>query len=199
MQIEPRPPGYARLIIHELRLLSGATLRLMWTRSAAAPATTGFPPARRPTPGCRRRDNRSAGPSSSTAAISAPRSSAPPVFITSPGSTTPSRTTGSVSSRPRSPKGEWRASINGNAAARFAFAQDDIGLNETPTAGYNLLKAEVSYTRAFAKSDGGPREITLGLAGDNLLDERIRNHISFKKAEVLQPGLGVRLFTNLRF
>jgi iron complex outermembrane recepter protein len=90
---------------------------------------------------------------------------------------------------------EWHARF----ALLHAFAQDDIGLNETPTAGYNLLKAEVSYTRTFAKSDGGPREITFGLAGDNLLDERIRNHISFKKAEVLQPGLGVRLFTNLRF
>ncbi|MDB5634763.1 MAG: TonB-dependent receptor [Tardiphaga sp.] len=90
---------------------------------------------------------------------------------------------------------EWHARLG----LLHAFAQDDIGLNETPTAGYNLLKAEVSYTRTFAKSDGGPREITFGLAGDNLLDERIRNHISFKKAEVLQPGLGVRLFTNLRF
>jgi len=61
------------------------------------------------------------------------------------------------------------------------------------------LKAQVSYTHAFAKSDGGPREITFGVVGDNLLDERIRNHVSFKKAEVLQPGLGVRLFTNVRF
>lgn len=80
-----------------------------------------------------------------------------------------------------------------------AFAQTDIALNETPTAGYNLLKAEVSYTHRFDKVDGGMREITFGVIGDNLLDERIRNHISFKKAEVLQPGLGVRLFTSMRF
>ena len=39
----------------------------------------------------------------------------------------------------------------------------------------------------------------MGIVGDNLLNEDVRNHISFKKAEVLQPGLGVRLFTNLRF
>ncbi|WP_249225484.1 TonB-dependent receptor [Tardiphaga alba] len=80
-----------------------------------------------------------------------------------------------------------------------AFTQDDIALNETSTAGYNLLKAEVSYTHTFAKVDGGLRDLTIGVVGDNLLDERIRNHISFKKAEVLQPGLGVRLFTTLRF
>ena len=49
------------------------------------------------------------------------------------------------------------------------------------------------------ETDGGLREATFGIVGDNLLDERIRNHISFKKAEVLQPGLGVRLFTNVRF
>jgi iron complex outermembrane receptor protein len=62
-----------------------------------------------------------------------------------------------------------------------------------------LLRAELSYTHAFSRTDNGPREITVGLAGDNLLNEAIRNHISFKKNEVLQPGLGVRLFTNVRF
>ncbi|MDZ4368437.1 MAG: TonB-dependent receptor [Afipia sp.] len=80
-----------------------------------------------------------------------------------------------------------------------AFAQNDVSFNETPTDGYNLLRAEVSYTHTFNRTDSGPRDITIGLAGDNLLNERIRNHISFKKAEVLQPGLGVRVFTNVRF
>ena len=90
---------------------------------------------------------------------------------------------------------EWYARLG----LLHAFTQDDIAANETPTDGYNLLKAEVSYTHHFAKIDGGMRDITFGVVGDNLLDERIRNHISFKKAEVLQPGLGVRLFTTLRF
>jgi iron complex outermembrane receptor protein len=90
---------------------------------------------------------------------------------------------------------EWHARLG----LLHAFTQNDIAINETATAGYNLLKAELSYTHAFVKSDGGPREISFGVSGDNLLDERIRNHISFKKADVLQPGLGVRLFTNLRF
>lgn len=89
---------------------------------------------------------------------------------------------------------EWYAKLG----LLHAFAQNDIGNNETPTAGYNLLKAELSYTHV-APAESGLREITIGISGDNLLDERIRNHISFKKAEVLQPGLGVRLFTNVRF
>jgi iron complex outermembrane receptor protein len=90
---------------------------------------------------------------------------------------------------------EWYARVG----LLHAFAQNHVSLNETPTDGYNLLRAELSYTHAFSHTDTGPREITVGLSGDNLLNEAIRNHISFKKAEVLQPGLGVRLFTNVRF
>ncbi len=90
---------------------------------------------------------------------------------------------------------EWYARVG----LLHAFTQNDVSLHETPTDGYNLLKAEVSYTHTFNRTDSGPREITVGLAGDNLLNEQIRNHISFKKAEVLQPGLGVRLFTNVKF
>ncbi len=90
---------------------------------------------------------------------------------------------------------EWYARVG----VIHAFAQNDLSLNETATDGYNLLKADVSYTHVFTGTDAGPREITFGVAGDNLLNENIRNHISFKKPEVLQPGLGVRLFTNVRF
>jgi iron complex outermembrane receptor protein len=94
----------------------------------------------------------------------------------------------------------WRsASWQTRIGLLHAFTQNDVALNETSTAGYNLLKVELSHTHIFTKTDGGLREMTFGVVGDNLLDERIRNHISFKKAEVLQPGLGVRLFTSLRF
>ena len=43
--------------------------------------------------------------------------------------------------------GFWFARV----ALLHAFRQADIGANETPTAGYNLLKAEISYTRAKLK------------------------------------------------
>ena len=80
-----------------------------------------------------------------------------------------------------------------------AFAQNDIGGIETATPGYNRLKAELSYTAKLIKSDWGPQEIRLGIVGDNLLNEDIRNHVSYTKDEVLLPGLGVRLFANVKY
>lgn len=81
-----------------------------------------------------------------------------------------------------------------------AFAQNDIAvIGETPTAGYNLLKAEISYTTKLNSSWFGAREMTLGLVGNNLLNENIRNSVSYTKDEVLMPGIGVRAFANLKF
>ena len=74
-----------------------------------------------------------------------------------------------------------------------AFAQNDIDrVGETPTAGYNLLKAEISYKTRLDPSWFGAREMTVGLVGNNLLNENIRNSVSYTKDEVLMPGLGVR-------
>ena len=81
-----------------------------------------------------------------------------------------------------------------------AFAQNDIAaIGETPTAGYNLLKAEISYNTKLSSSWFGAREMTVGLVGNNLLNENIRNHVSYTKDEVLMPGIGVRAFANLKF
>ncbi len=81
-----------------------------------------------------------------------------------------------------------------------AFAQHDIAvIGETPTAGYNLLKAEISYTKKLNPAEFGFREATVGLVGNNLLNEAIRNHVSYTKDEVLMPGRGVRAFANLKF
>jgi iron complex outermembrane recepter protein len=81
-----------------------------------------------------------------------------------------------------------------------AFAQNDIAvIGETPTAGYNLLKAEVTYKTKLDPSWIGAREMTIGLVGNNLLNENIRNSVSYTKDEVLMPGIGVRAFANLKF
>jgi iron complex outermembrane recepter protein len=81
-----------------------------------------------------------------------------------------------------------------------AFAQTDIDpVAETPTPGYNLLKAEVSYKTKLDSSWFGAREMTVGLVGNNLLNEQIRNSVSYTKDEVLMPGLGLRAFANLKF
>ena len=61
------------------------------------------------------------------------------------------------------------------------------------------MKAELSYTRKLDKGVAGITDITVGLIGDNLLDEQIRNSASFKKDEILLPGRGVRGFVSARF
>jgi iron complex outermembrane receptor protein len=81
-----------------------------------------------------------------------------------------------------------------------AFAQNDVAvIAETPTAGYNLLKAEISYKTKLDPAYFGAREMTVGLVGNNLLNENIRNSVSYNKDEVLLPGIGVRAFANLKF
>src|SRR5205085_10861010 len=83
---------------------------------------------------------------------------------------------------------------------QHAFAHIDIApIAETPTPGYNLLKAEVSYKTKLDPSRFGAREMTVGLIGNNLLNENMRNSVSYNKDEVLLPGIGVRAFANLKF
>ena len=90
----------------------------------------------------------------------------------------------------------WLARIN----YLHAFAQNDIAVTgETPTAGYNLLKAEISYKTKLDSRWFGAREMMVGLVGNNLLNENIRNSVSYNKDEVLMPGIGVRAFANLKF
>jgi len=92
--------------------------------------------------------------------------------------------------------GNWLARVN----LLHAFAQNDIAPNETPTAGYNLLRAEISYTQKLKNArPGEPREFTVGVVGNNLLNEDIRNHASYTKDEVLMPGASVRAFANVKF
>jgi iron complex outermembrane receptor protein len=79
-----------------------------------------------------------------------------------------------------------------------AFRQTKTSGEETPTDGYNLLKAELSYTKRMRASDFGVREFTVGVVGNNLLDDDIRNSVSFKKDEVLMPGRSVRFFATVR-
>ena len=80
-----------------------------------------------------------------------------------------------------------------------AFAQTEVGNNETTTAGYNMLNAELSHTTLLPSVGALKPELTLGIKGENLLDDDVRNHASFKKDEVLQPGRTVRAFGVLKF
>ena len=90
----------------------------------------------------------------------------------------------------------WLARVN----LLHAFPQNDTAPNETPTAGYNLLRAEISYTHQVSSPrPGEPREFIIGVRGDNLLNEDIRNSVSYTKNEVLMPGASVRAFANVKW
>ncbi len=89
----------------------------------------------------------------------------------------------------------WFARVN----MLHAFDQNRIADNETATKGYTLLNAELSYTWKLATMGAITPEMTIGLKGENLLDDDVRNHVSFKKDEVLQPGRGIRLFGVMKF
>ncbi|HEY0441772.1 MAG TPA: TonB-dependent receptor, partial [Xanthobacteraceae bacterium] len=94
----------------------------------------------------------------------------------------------------------WRdANWLARVSLLHAFAHTQIADHETPTPGYNLLKAELSYTRKLPRTLYGAQELTVGVVGDNLLNADIRNSASFKKDEVLLPGRNVRFFASLRF
>lgn len=81
-----------------------------------------------------------------------------------------------------------------------AFAQNKTGDLETRTPGYDNLKAEISYTKRFPEAlPGRVNTLTVGLLGDNLLNDRIRNAASFKKDEILMPGAGARVFVKVGF
>jgi iron complex outermembrane receptor protein len=87
--------------------------------------------------------------------------------------------------------------------ALHAFDQNKVAgddAKDTPTDGYTLLNADLSYTFALEPESGriSPR-MTIGLRGENLLDEEVRNHVSFKKDEVLQPGRTIRLYGVVRY
>ncbi|MCA1363513.1 TonB-dependent receptor [Bradyrhizobium sp. IC3069] len=88
----------------------------------------------------------------------------------------------------------WIARVN----LLHAFAQHNLGAFETPTAGYNLLNAELSYTTTVP-TGSLPMEVSLGLKGENLLNDDIRFHQSYKKDEVLQPGRNIRVFSSVKF
>ena len=90
----------------------------------------------------------------------------------------------------------WLARVN----LLHAFAQTKIALaGETPTAGYNDLRAELSYRWKPERPGNGISEVRVGILGTNLLNEDIRNHASYSKDEVLLPGAGVRVFANVRY
>jgi iron complex outermembrane receptor protein len=75
-----------------------------------------------------------------------------------------------------------------------AFDQDEFAAFDTRTNGYDLVNAEIAYTTKLEKVGGLTREMTIGLRAENLLDDDIRNAVSYKKDQVLEPGRSIRVF-----
>ena len=83
-----------------------------------------------------------------------------------------------------------------------AFRQDVVSTidpKDTPTNGYTMLNAELAYTFRDGPDDRLAPTWTIGLKGENLLDDDVRNHVSVKKDEVLQPGRTIRFFGSVKF
>ncbi|UZF91946.1 TonB-dependent receptor [Bosea sp. NBC_00550] len=95
----------------------------------------------------------------------------------------------------------WRGGESWQARVTLlhAFSQKRTAPEETTTDGYNLLNAELSYRFKIKESPLGPVELTAGVNGTNLLNETIRNAVSFRKDEVVLPGRGVRAFLSAKF
>jgi len=82
-----------------------------------------------------------------------------------------------------------------HAGVLHAFDQNRIGINEIPTPGYTLVSAELSYLADLGRG----KAMTIGLKGENLADDVVLNHASFKRREdVLLPGASVRLFGSIK-
>ena len=85
------------------------------------------------------------------------------------------------------------------AGVLHAFDQDKIGENEIVTPGYTLVSAELSYSVALDAETGLGPSMTIGIKGENLANDEVLNHASFKRREdVLLPGANLRVFGSIK-
>lgn len=82
---------------------------------------------------------------------------------------------------------DWRA-FGGRVEVVDVASQDDVAAFETPTDGYTLFNARLTWTPRAEN----PR-LRVILDGRNLTDEEAREHVSFLKDVLPRPGRSVRL------
>src|SRR5690606_59428 len=87
--------------------------------------------------------------------------------------------------------------LSGRLSFLHAFAQDRLSTNEAETGSHTDLRAELRYR--FLAPFTGAEAVDLAIVGENLLDDDIRIHSSFKKRDVLQAGRNIRLVVTARF
>ncbi len=95
------------------------------------------------------------------------------------------------------------ANLFARVGVLHAFDQNKVNVEseEMTTPGYTLINAELSYTSKLTDSVSGPdTELTVGIKGENLADDEVLNHSSFKRRDdVLLPGASIKLFGKLKF
>ncbi|MGB3810333.1 MAG: TonB-dependent receptor [Parvibaculum sp.] len=87
--------------------------------------------------------------------------------------------------------------LTGRIGFLHAFRQNNLGAFETETSGYTLLNAELHYL--LPRQMTGDTPVELSIIGENLLNDDVRNHVSFKKAGMLLPGRNLRVAVAARF
>lgn len=93
------------------------------------------------------------------------------------------------------------ANLFARVGVLHAFEQDKVNAEsgEATTPDYTRVNAEVSYTSELPNAGAGSA-FTIGVKGENLADERVLNHSSFKRREgVLLPGASVKVFGKVTF
>ena len=95
----------------------------------------------------------------------------------------------------RAGAGIYYRDLNWYARAGFlhAFDQKEVAQFEDATKGYTLVNADLAYTFKLDPQASVAPEMTIGLRGENLLDDDVRNQVSFR-SDLLQPGRNVRLY-----
>jgi iron complex outermembrane receptor protein len=92
--------------------------------------------------------------------------------------------------------------INFKLLLKDVKKQNDIGVGETSTAGYQMLDFKLTKTfelQYWSLSKDVKSKFQVSLFGRNLLDEVARNHSSFVKSEVPLPGRNYGIKFNLVF
>ena len=88
-------------------------------------------------------------------------------------------------------KQQW----SGNLRFTRAQAQNDPGVNDTSTAGYYLLTVGGEYQI----KDFHDSKVTLFLKGNNLLNENIRNSVSYLRNFSPEPGRGAQVGVRITY
>jgi iron complex outermembrane receptor protein len=88
----------------------------------------------------------------------------------------------------------FSSALDGQLELARTRRQNRVADYETQTAGYTMLGANLGYHGKLSASD-----YTLFLRGDNLLDAKARNNISFIKDDVLLPGRNLTVGLRVSF